>query len=114
MFSIRVNTAMMVTEAAASLPQYLLISISLPRKISQSSWIGIQAAWQEGTTAIVSLESAAASLEEETNTTERRHVTTEMCGIFHLIHLMTHLTNPIEFVTQPDDLIHCYMDYKEI
>ena len=76
MFSIRVNTAMMVTEAAASLPQYLLISISLPRKISQSSWIGNQAAWQEGTTAIVSLESAAAaaSLEEETNTTERRHV----------------------------------------
>ena len=68
MFSIRVNTAMMVTEAAASLPQYLLISISLPRKISQSSWIGIQAAWQEGTTAIVSLESAAAApLQEETN-----------------------------------------------
>ena len=75
MFSIRVNTAMMVTEAAASLPQYLLISISLPRKISQSSWIGNQAAWQEGTTAIVSLESAAAAaLEEETNITERRHI----------------------------------------
>ena len=73
MFSIRVNTAMMVTEAAASLPQYLLISISLPRKISQSSWIGIQAAWQEGTTAIVSLESAAAaaSLEERRQIPQR-------------------------------------------